>query len=155
MSKKIYLANSYGFSLQQKELLLPPIISKLKSLDFYNSEEGKEYLAYYEFNEETFLKSAIVGWMTVDKIFKYDEQSFAADKDLHQLGDSLTNYKNSYGYEGSNVWGITLKNPVTLNPPVCDVFQPEGINIGELWGAEDLSLLEAFDMALKAKVEYG
>ncbi|MDJ0619932.1 MAG: nucleoside 2-deoxyribosyltransferase [Calothrix sp. MO_192.B10] len=32
MSKKIYLANSYGFSQQQKELLLPPIISKLKSL---------------------------------------------------------------------------------------------------------------------------
>ncbi|MDJ0796987.1 MAG: nucleoside 2-deoxyribosyltransferase [Calothrix sp. MO_167.B12] len=32
MSKKIYLANSYGFSQQQKELLLPPIIFKLKSL---------------------------------------------------------------------------------------------------------------------------
>ncbi|MEO1765459.1 MAG: nucleoside 2-deoxyribosyltransferase, partial [Cyanobacteria bacterium J06629_18] len=32
MSKIIYLANPYGFSQQQKELLLPPIINKLKSL---------------------------------------------------------------------------------------------------------------------------
>ncbi|BAY85779.1 nucleoside 2-deoxyribosyltransferase [Calothrix parasitica NIES-267] len=32
MNKKIYLANPYGFSQQQKELLLPPIINKLKSL---------------------------------------------------------------------------------------------------------------------------
>jgi nucleoside 2-deoxyribosyltransferase len=32
MSKKIYLANPYGFSQQQKQLLLPPIISKLESL---------------------------------------------------------------------------------------------------------------------------
>ena len=32
MAKKIYLANPYGFSQQQKQLLLPPIISKLESL---------------------------------------------------------------------------------------------------------------------------
>jgi nucleoside 2-deoxyribosyltransferase len=32
MSKTIYLANPYGFSQQQKSLLLPPIISKLESL---------------------------------------------------------------------------------------------------------------------------
>lgn len=32
MSKKIYLANFYGFSAQQKELVLPHIISKLKYL---------------------------------------------------------------------------------------------------------------------------
>ena len=32
MSKKIYLANPYGFSKQQKELLLPPIINKLETL---------------------------------------------------------------------------------------------------------------------------
>ena len=30
--KTIYLANPYGFSAQQKALLLPPIISKLESL---------------------------------------------------------------------------------------------------------------------------
>jgi nucleoside 2-deoxyribosyltransferase len=29
---KIYLANPYGFSKQQKQLLLPPIITKLESL---------------------------------------------------------------------------------------------------------------------------
>lgn len=32
MSKKIYLANPYGFSKQQKDLLLPPIINKLETL---------------------------------------------------------------------------------------------------------------------------
>ncbi|NJL09978.1 MAG: nucleoside 2-deoxyribosyltransferase [Calothrix sp. SM1_7_51] len=32
MSKKIYLANPYGFSKQQKALLLPDISSKLQSL---------------------------------------------------------------------------------------------------------------------------
>ncbi len=32
MDKIIYLANPYGFSQQQKELLLPPIAKKLKSL---------------------------------------------------------------------------------------------------------------------------
>jgi len=32
MAKKIYLANPYGFSKQQKQLLLPPIITKLESL---------------------------------------------------------------------------------------------------------------------------
>ena len=31
-TKTIYLANPYGFSSQQKELLLPPIIKKLESL---------------------------------------------------------------------------------------------------------------------------
>ena len=32
MPKTIYLANPYGFSAQQKEILLPPIISALESL---------------------------------------------------------------------------------------------------------------------------
>ena len=32
MSKTIYLANPYGFSMQQKATLLPPIISALESL---------------------------------------------------------------------------------------------------------------------------
>ncbi len=32
MPKTVYLANSYGFSTQQKAILLPPIISALESL---------------------------------------------------------------------------------------------------------------------------
>ena len=32
MPKTVYLANPYGFSAQQKELLLPPIVSALESL---------------------------------------------------------------------------------------------------------------------------
>ncbi|MFN6539346.1 MAG: GIY-YIG nuclease family protein [Nostoc sp. EkiNYC01] len=126
----------------------------IHTLDFSSSEEGKKYIDSYEFNDKTFPSYAIVGWMAVEKIFKYDEKSFAADKDLHLLGESLLNYKNSCGYEGSDVWGIVLKKPIFLNPPISNVLQPEGINNGELWGAEDLSHLEAFDIALQAKVEY-
>ena len=33
MPKTIYLANHYGFSAQQRDLLLPPIIAALESLD--------------------------------------------------------------------------------------------------------------------------
>ena len=33
MGKKIYLANSYGFSTQQRQILLPPIIAELERLD--------------------------------------------------------------------------------------------------------------------------
>ena len=32
MAKKVYLANPYGFSAQQKALLLPPIIAAIESL---------------------------------------------------------------------------------------------------------------------------
>lgn len=118
----------------------------IHTLDFYNPEQGKEYIASYEFDEKTFPPYAIVGWMTVEKIFKYDEKSFAADKDLHLLGESLVEYKKSCGYEGYDVWGIALKKPIFLNPPICNVLPPEGINNGELWGAKDLSHLEAFDI---------
>lgn len=32
MTKTLYLASSYGFSVQQKELLLPPLVAQLESL---------------------------------------------------------------------------------------------------------------------------
>jgi nucleoside 2-deoxyribosyltransferase len=32
MKKRLYLANPYGFSLQQRSLLLPPIVSELETL---------------------------------------------------------------------------------------------------------------------------
>lgn len=53
MSKKIYLANSYGFSAQQKEFLLPPIIKKLKSL-------GAEVWEPFERNNQVDLSKP--GW---------------------------------------------------------------------------------------------
>jgi nucleoside 2-deoxyribosyltransferase len=53
MSKKIYLANSYGFSQQQKELLLPPIIKKLESL-------GAEVWEPFERNNQ--LDFSETGW---------------------------------------------------------------------------------------------
>ncbi|KST68269.1 nucleoside 2-deoxyribosyltransferase [Mastigocoleus testarum] len=53
MSKKIYLANPYGFSKQQKELLLSPIVKKLESL-------GAEVWEPFERNNQVnFSKS---GW---------------------------------------------------------------------------------------------
>ncbi|MEH2116823.1 GIY-YIG nuclease family protein [Nostoc sp.] len=65
----------------------------IHTLDFDNSEEGKKYIASYEFKEKTFSPYSIVGWITVEKVLKYDEKSFAADKDLHLLGESLVDYK--------------------------------------------------------------
>lgn len=53
MSKKIYLANPYGFSSQQKELLLPPIISKLESM-------GAEVLEPFQRNNQ--LDFSQTGW---------------------------------------------------------------------------------------------
>ena len=33
MTKTIYLANAYGFSLQQRTTLLPPLVAALEALD--------------------------------------------------------------------------------------------------------------------------
>lgn len=53
MSKKIYLANPYGFSKQQTELLLPPIVKKLESL-------GAEVWEPFERNNK--LDFSVPGW---------------------------------------------------------------------------------------------
>jgi nucleoside 2-deoxyribosyltransferase len=53
MSKNIYLANPYGFSQQQKALLLPPIINKLQSL-------GVEVWEPFERNNQVDLSKT--GW---------------------------------------------------------------------------------------------
>ncbi len=52
-SKKIYLANPYGFSSQQKELLLPPIVSKLESM-------GAEVLEPFQRNNQVDFSQS--GW---------------------------------------------------------------------------------------------
>jgi nucleoside 2-deoxyribosyltransferase len=46
MAKTIYLANPYGFSKQQRELLLPPIIREIESL-------GAEVWEPFERNNQT------------------------------------------------------------------------------------------------------
>lgn len=53
MQKKIYLANPYGFSQQQRSLLLPPIVQSLKSL-------GAEVWEPFERNNQIDLAQA--GW---------------------------------------------------------------------------------------------
>lgn len=53
MTKIIYLANPYGFSKQQRELLLPPLINALKSL-------GAEVWEPFERNNQIDFSQA--GW---------------------------------------------------------------------------------------------
>ncbi len=53
MTKTIYLANPYGFSKQQQELLLPPLINALKSL-------GAEVWEPFERNNQVDFSQA--GW---------------------------------------------------------------------------------------------
>ena len=53
MPKAIYLANPYGFSAQQKALLLPPIIEALESMDL------EVWEPFARNNQEEFSKS---GW---------------------------------------------------------------------------------------------
>ncbi|MEA5566940.1 GIY-YIG nuclease family protein [Anabaena sp. UHCC 0399] len=120
-------------------------------LDFYNSEEKEEYIASYGLNEETFSTYSIAGWITVENVFRYDAESFASDKDLHLQDNDFGYYQE---HSGDDVWGISLTEPVLLNPPICDVLQPEGIDNGDIWRPENLSHLEAFQFALKIPVEY-
>ncbi len=53
MTKKVYLANPYGFSQQQRELLLPPLVRELQSL-------GAEVWEPFERNNQIDFSEA--GW---------------------------------------------------------------------------------------------
>lgn len=121
------------------------------SLNFYDFKTGKEYLESYEFDEETFPINAIQGWVTVESVFKYDETRFLADKELHLQENNLSYYQEIYG---SDVWGIAVKEPVILRSAICNVFQPEDIDDGDLWEADDISQLDAFYAALKTKIKH-
>ncbi len=123
-------------------------------LDFFDLEDKQEYIAYYGFNEETFSTYSIAGWITVENVFKYDAKSFASDRELHLQENDFSYYQTHWGNEGCDVWGISLKEPVVLNPPICNVLQPEGIYNGDIWQPENLSHIEAFKFALKIPVEY-
>jgi hypothetical protein len=121
----------------------------IHSLDFYDLESGKEYLASYELDEETFPVNAIQGWVTVESIFKYDEKRFAADREIHQYEKDLSYYQDLC--EG-DVWGMTVKDPVILYSSVY-VLPPEDISDGIFWEVEDLSQLEAFKTVLNNQIE--
>jgi hypothetical protein len=45
------------------------------TLDYYNPEEEKNFINSCDLDEETFPINAIQGWVIVEDIFKYDEQS--------------------------------------------------------------------------------
>lgn len=113
----------------------------------------KEILAQLGVDEETFPAFAIQGWATVDKIIKYDPQSFAADKEAHGRGNSLIKYQAECGLMGRDAWGIVLKEPVVLDPPIYDVFAPEEILEGDLWSPLDPSQIQAFKLALETPLE--
>jgi nucleoside 2-deoxyribosyltransferase len=53
MPKKIYLANPYGFSTQQRELLLPPIVVQLESMGA---------IVWEPFDRNSQTDFAVAGW---------------------------------------------------------------------------------------------
>ncbi|MBD2345161.1 GIY-YIG nuclease family protein [Anabaena subtropica] len=121
-------------------------------LEFYDEEKEQEYIESYELNEETFSIYSIAGWITVENVFKYDAESFAADRNLHLQENDFRYYQTHWGDGKCDIWGIYLKEPVVIKPPICNVFQPEGIYSGDIWQAENLSHLEVFQLALKIPV---
>lgn len=114
---------------------------------------GNELLNDLGFDEQEFPIFAILGWVTVDKIIKYDQESFAADQEAHWQGNNLVKYQIDWGFEGCDVWGIVVKDPVLLSWPICEVFPPEEIQTDEFWLPQDSLHLEAFKSALETFVD--
>jgi len=110
-------------------------------------------LANLGYDEQTFPAYAIQGWATVKQVKLYDGDSFANDADLHGCGDNLMLYQAQNATPGTQTWGIVIKDPFIIDPPVFDVIPPKGIDQGDLWLPQDPFQLEAFKLALSSVVE--
>ncbi|URD50079.1 GIY-YIG nuclease family protein [Chroococcidiopsis sp. CCNUC1] len=141
----------------------------LHTLDFYEITSNKndcevvrlleklrkncfEILFSFELDEKTFPAHAIQGWATVEKVFKYDSVSFAADKEAHGLGDNLAEYQAECSMDRQEAWGIRLSNPVYLEEPVCDVLPPDNVFSGDIWFPQNSQHIEAFKIAFQSKI---
>jgi hypothetical protein len=105
------------------------------------------------FTEETFPAYCIQGWITVKGLKLYNEDTFAEDANLHGCGESLMLYQAQNATPGAQTWGIMLKDPFIIDPPVVDVIPPAGIDRGDLWLPDNPFQMEAFKLALSSVVE--
>lgn len=119
----------------------PEFATKLK-------QGSLELLEQIGLDEENFPAHALQGWVNVDNIYKYDQNSFAADQDVHGNGDDLDAYRRECGFSECDAWCIELSNPVLLEKPIF-LYEPEDTSEGAFWFPTSEEEIQAFRQALK------
>ena len=111
-------------------------------------QSSLELLGQIGLDEENFPAHALQGWVNVDNIYKYDQDSFATDKEAHGWGDDLDAYRRQCGFSECDAWCIEISNPVLLKKPIL-LYEPEDRIERALWFPESEKEIQAFRLALK------
>ncbi|UBF29435.1 GIY-YIG nuclease family protein [Kovacikia minuta CCNUW1] len=132
----------------------------IHTLDFYEEFEPSSriwlqenclrFLKKFGLNQEMFSVPAIQGWIEVDNIFKYDQESFARDEDAHGRGADLHTYKLECGFPESDAWCIEVSQPVFFEYPI-PLPEPEDIYEKDLWFPISELEIKAFRLALNSQ----
>jgi hypothetical protein len=106
----------------------------------------------FELDQETFPAHAIQGWVNVQKIFKYDKDSFAIDKDAHGKGEDLDEYRIECGFSECDAWCVEVNQPVLFEEPI-PLTEPEDVQEGDPWLPTSELEIGAFRLALENTVQ--
>jgi len=150
------VARHLALSLHPDDAIFLLTGENTKFIAFDMNEFGIKYrdrlmihtLSFYEEDEENFPAPALRGWVNVDNIYKYDQDSFAADKEVHGNGDDLDAYRRECGFSECDAWCIEISNPVILKKPIL-LYEPEDMAEGDFWVPVSEKEIQAFRLALK------